>query len=181
MEADDRVWRERGLREAVLDGDELAWRRWYDESCEGLYGYLLWRCGGLRDHADELAQEVWLLAVRKLSSFDPVKGSFLSWLRGLGAGLARNHFRREARRRGVALPGSLPADDGERRRREEAELVAGALAALPEHYEAVLRAKYLDGSSVGQIAAQRGESVKSVESLLSRAREAFRTAYQSGE
>jgi RNA polymerase sigma-70 factor (ECF subfamily) len=180
MEPSERVWRERGLREAVLAGDEAAWRRWYDESCEGLYAYLLWRCGGLRDHADELAQETWLLAVRKLSSFDPVQGSFLSWLRGLGAGLARNHFRREARRRGVPLPDGLSAGDGPRGR-EEAEAVARALASLPERYEAVLRAKYLDGCSVAQIAAQHGESAKAVESLLSRAREAFRSAYQSGE
>src|SRR3954469_20576939 len=101
MEADERVYRERGLREAVLSGDEVAWRRWYDESCEALYAYLLWRCGGLRDHADELSQEVWLLAVRKLPSFDPARASFVTWLRGLAAGLARNHFRRERLRRGV--------------------------------------------------------------------------------
>src|SRR3954451_962414 len=111
MESTERVWRERGLREAVLAGDDLAWRRWYDESCEPLHAYLLWRCGGLRDHADELAQEVWLLAVRKLPSFDPVRGGFLSWLRGLAAGLPRNHSRREWRRRTDPLPESLP--DGE--------------------------------------------------------------------
>ena len=78
------VWRERGLREAVLAGDEIAWRRWYDESYAPLHAYLVWRSGGMRDHADELAQEVWLTAVRKLSSFDPARGSFLAWLRGLG-------------------------------------------------------------------------------------------------
>src|SRR5258708_1772552 len=169
MESSERVWRERGLREAVLAGDELAWRRWYDESCEPLHAYLLWRCGGLRDHADELAQEVWLLAVRKLPSFDPEKGSFLTWLRGLAAGLARNHFRRESRRRGVPLPPSLADED--RRPREQAEAVARALAALPERYEAVMRGKYLDGLSVAQLAAQTGESLKAVESLLTRARE----------
>jgi len=180
MESSERVWRERGLREAVLAGDELAWRRWYDESCAPLYAYLLWRCGGLRDHADELAQEVWLLAVRKLPAFDPVKGSFLSWLRGLGAGLARNHFRREWRRRTDPLPETL-CNGAERPSRDEAEAVARALALLPERYEAVLRAKYLDGASVAEIASQNGESVKAVESLLSRAREAFRTAYLSAE
>ena len=74
MESTERVWRERGLREAVLAGDEIAWRRWYEESCEPLYAYLLWRCGGLRDHADELAQEVWLLAVRKLPHHGQPRG-----------------------------------------------------------------------------------------------------------
>jgi len=181
MESTERVWRERGLREAVLAGDELAWRRWYDESCEPLYAYLLWRCGGLSDHADELAQEVWLLAVRKLASFDPVKGTFLAWLRGLGAGLARNHFRREWRRRAEPLPESLPDPGGERHSREQAEAVAHALAALPERYESVLRAKYLDGAAVAEIASRNDESLKAVESLLSRAREAFRTAYLSAE
>jgi RNA polymerase sigma-70 factor (ECF subfamily) len=180
MESTERVWRERGLREAVLAGDELAWRRWYDESCEPLHTYLLWRCGGLRDHADELTQEVWLLAVRKLPSFDPVKGSFMSWLRCLGAGLARNHFRRERRRRGVPLS-EVAVNDRESESRERAELVARALAELPEHYESVLRAKYLDGLSVSDIAAERGESIKAIESLLTRAREAFRSAYESGE
>ena len=61
---------------------------------------------------------------------------------------------------------------------EKAECVAAALAALPDHYEAVLRAKYLDRLTVDEIATGRGESPKAVESLLSRARQAFREAYE---
>jgi RNA polymerase sigma-70 factor (ECF subfamily) len=72
-------------------------------------------------------------------------------------------------------------DDAQGVRREEAEQVARVLAELPEHYEAVLRAKYLDGASMADIAHERGESVKAVESLLSRAREAFRQAYRLTE
>jgi DNA-directed RNA polymerase specialized sigma24 family protein len=44
-----------------------------------------------------------------------------------------------------------------------------------------LRAKYLDGLSVPAIADQWGETPKSVESLLTRARQAFREAYQNAE
>jgi RNA polymerase sigma-70 factor (ECF subfamily) len=178
MEASDRVWRERGLREAVLGGDEDAWRRWYDDCFDDLYAYVLWRCGGLRDQADELVQDVWLTAVKRLTSFDPARGCFAGWLRGIASGLARNHFRRAARRRCVALPDDLATGDTDLARREQAEQVAVALAGLPEHYEAVLRAKYLDGASVADIAAARGESVKATESLLTRAREAFRAAFR---
>jgi RNA polymerase sigma-70 factor (ECF subfamily) len=178
MESSQRVWLERGLREAVLAGDEQAWRRWYDDCFEELYRYVLWRCGGLRDHADELAQEVWLTAVRRLASFDPARGSFAGWLRGIAAGLARNHFRRAARRRAVPLPDDLPGGDGDPARRDRAEAVARALARLPEHYEAVLRARYLDGASVTEIALARGESAKATESLLTRARDAFRAAFR---
>jgi hypothetical protein len=35
MPEGDHVWRERGLRGAVLAGDERAWRTWYDECFAG--------------------------------------------------------------------------------------------------------------------------------------------------
>ena len=183
MDDGDRVWRERGLRDAVLAGDEQAWRLWYDESCTDLSAYVLWRCGGLRDRADEVVQETWLTAVRRLSSFDPGAGSFAGWLRGIAVNLLRNQFRRDIRRQGRTVVSDRvgEAADVEALRREQAEAVAVALSILPEHYEAVLRAKYLEGRSMADIAATRGESVKAVESLLTRAREAFRTAYQPDE
>jgi RNA polymerase sigma-70 factor (ECF subfamily) len=185
MNPSDRVWRERGLLDAVLAGDERAWRTWYEESFDGLYAYVLWRCAGLRDRADEVVQEAWLTAVRRLRSFDPGQGSFAGWLRGIAANLLRNQFRREARRarRTEALAGNQLCTDPEAgaRRREEAERIARALAALPERYEAVLRAKYLEGRSVAEIAAAGGETVKAVESLLTRARQAFREAYLTSE
>ena len=46
--ADD-VWRERGLRDAVLAGDAAAWQTLYNQSFADLYGYVSWRCGGLTD------------------------------------------------------------------------------------------------------------------------------------
>jgi RNA polymerase sigma-70 factor (ECF subfamily) len=181
MHPGERVWRERGLLQAVLAGDEQAWRAWYEESFDPLYRYALWRCAGLRDRADEVVQETWLTAVRRLRSFDPARGSFVGWLRGIAANLLRNQARRACRRtlrlNEVGEHPALEPADAELERREHAERVAGALAALPEHYEAVLRAKYLDGRSVADIAAERGETVKAVESLLTRARNAFRVGY----
>ncbi len=53
--------------------------------------------------------------------------------------------------------------------------------AYPERYEAVLRAKYLDQQSVAAIAETWNETPKAVESLLTRAREAFRQAYDRSE
>jgi RNA polymerase sigma-70 factor (ECF subfamily) len=182
MQSGERVRRERALRGAVLAGDEQAWQTWYDESFAGLYAYVLWRCAGLRDRADELVQETWLTAVRRVRAFDPAAGAFAAWLRGIAALLLRNHFRREARRGRRTRP--LPEDaiaptDAEARGR--AERVGRALASLPERYEAVLRAKYLDGRGVADIATGNGETPKAVESLLSRARQAFRDAYAAEE
>jgi len=184
MQSGERVRRERALRGAVLAGDEQAWRTWYDESFAGLDAYVRWRCAGLRDLADDVVQETWLTAVRRIRAFDPAAGSFAAWLRGVAAHLLRNHFRREARRGRRARP--LPPDAGPATPaadagRDRAERVARALAALPEHYEAALRAKYLDGRCVADFAAETGQTPKAVESLLTRARQAFRDAYAAEE
>jgi RNA polymerase sigma-70 factor (ECF subfamily) len=185
MDPSERVWRERCLHRAVMGGDEGAWRTWYEESFEGLYAYALWRCAGLRDRADEVVQETWLIAVRRIRQFDPDQGSFAGWLRGIAANVLRNHLR-DRRRRGrqsapPATSRTAESPDASLERREQAERIARALAALPEHYESALRAKYLDRLTVAEIAGQRGESTKAVESLLTRARQAFRDAFQKRE
>lgn len=170
----ERLGRERGLRAAVLAGDARAWQSWYDESFAALDAYVVWRCGGLRDLADEVVQETWLTAVKRIRRFDPDRGSFAGWLCGIAANLLRNQLRRRRISRSASLNGDLPA-----RSQEQSWHVAAALAELPEHYERVLRLKYLERKGVAEIATEWGDSPKAIESLLSRARAAFKTAYGS--
>ena len=73
--------------------------------------------------------------------------------------------------------GAAEPADAASLRRERAERIARALAGLSERHEAVLRAKYLEGRAVANIAADWHESPKAIESLLTRARDAFRAAY----
>ena len=181
MQDQGRIWRERGLLAGVLAGDESAWRLWYDESADALYAYIAWRCGGLRDVADEVTQDVWLTAVRRLPTFDPVAGSFLGWLRGIAGRVLANRFRSDRRRERLLSLRPTPEPADAAIERERSERVAAALAALPMNYEAVLRAKYLDMLPVAAIATDMGLSEKAVESLLTRARAAFRDLYQPDE
>ena len=63
---------------------------------------------------------------------------------------------------------------------ESAELAAAvraALGELPADYEEILTAKYLDGDSVERIAGRERTTETAVRSKLTRARDAFRTAY----
>ena len=181
---DDRASAEQLLHRAVLAGDANAWQRLYEESFDPLYRYALWRSGGSREQADEVVQETWLIAVRQISRFDPSRGSFVSWTRGIAANVMRNQLRRLASRRQHAesIAGD-PHSNGHAARAmqqlRQAEQVAQSLAELPQHYEQVLRAKYVDGYSVAEIAQQRGETPKAVESLLVRARENFRQEYKN--
>lgn len=176
MASNDRLWRERGLHSAVLAGDEHAWRAWYDESYAPLDAYVLWRCAGLRDLADDIVQETWLTAVRRIGAFDPAQAAFITWLRGIAANLLRNHWRRQRQ----PLAASHRSTD-DCAKRDQAEHIAKVLAGLPERYEAVLREKYLEQQSVEEVARQWNESPKAIESLLSRARQAFRGAFGLAE
>ena len=155
---------ERGLWKAVQAGDEAAWRAWYEASFEAPcaryapVGIPASRFSA-RDVADDIVQETWLTAVRRLGGFDPERASFVTWLRGIAGNLARNHFRKEKRRPTRPLTDMPAPGDSTVQCREQAERIAEALAGLPKHYEAVLRAKYLDQESVADIAAAQNETV----------------------
>ncbi len=156
MNSESRVTREEMLRKAVLAGDEQAWRIWYDESFQPLYQFAVWRCGGSRDSADDLVQETWLTAVRQLRSFDPQRASFIAWLRGIAVNVRRNQTR--CQRRASVGEQALTREHAKTNHfqldpSDQNEAIAAALDALPERHEAVLRAKYLDGLSVAEIAA----------------------------
>jgi RNA polymerase sigma-70 factor (ECF subfamily) len=197
MDSFDQKQREELLRSAVLAGDENAWRTWYQECFDDLYRYVRWRCAGRRDWADEIVQETWLTAVRRIRRFKPQQGPFLAWLRGIAANLLRNDLRKRRRQPTFQLAEEAPIAastaveavamnrqqemDRQQERRQREERVAAALDALAEREEAVLRAKYLEGLSVAQIAANHGDTPKAVESLLTRARQAFRKVYRMQE
>jgi len=183
MDPENRVQREEMLRRAVLAGDENAWRVWCLEVFDELDRFIIWRCGGRRNEADDIVQETWLTAVRQIRSFQPRQGSFLSWLRGIAANVRRNQLRNARRmsQRVSTTDGKLcdaaqaekdPVD------RERNKQIAAALDGLLERQESVLRAKYFDELSVADIAAAWNESPKAIESLLSRARDAFRERFE---
>jgi RNA polymerase sigma-70 factor (ECF subfamily) len=182
MDTQDRISHEDMLRRAVLGGDELAWRQLYDAAFDRLHDYVAWRLGGSRDQADEVVQETWLLAIRKMRGFDPRKGSFIAWMRGLAVNVLRHHLRTRQR---IRKREQSHEGNGSRSPRteeiERAERIAAALDAMPDLDEQVLRAKYLEGLSVGEIAAQWNETPKAIESRLTRARDKFRNIYERND
>jgi RNA polymerase sigma-70 factor (ECF subfamily) len=162
------------LRTAVLAGDTAAWAAWLDAAYPRVERYVRWRCGGPGELADEVLQETWLTAARTVRRFDPGKAAFAGWVCGVAGNVLRNTLRGRKRRAKRETPlevepaGPAAAD----------EAVAEALAGLPPHYEAALRAKYLDGCSTAAVGAEQGLSEAAAESLLARARQAFKAAYQ---
>lgn len=186
MDHPEPAWRERALRDAVLAGDAEAWKVFYDENFGPLFAYVHCRTGRRLEDTEEIVQETWLVAVKKIARFDPGRGCFEGWLRGIADNVFLNYRRRAAR-----LPRSLDGAGesplralrasagtaGEYGPEALAEEIALALTGLPGRYQAVILAKYQDELPVARIAERWGETPKAIESLLSRARSAFREAY----
>ena len=183
MNSDDRVLREEMLRREVLAGNEQAWRQWHGETFDDLYRYVLWRCGNRRDWADEIVQETWLTAVRRMRKFTPSQGGFLGWMQGIASNVLRNHLRKQVKITKLQQLAATEADlnkhnNNPPRTNNNQEHIAAVLDALSDRHEAVLKAKYFDGLSVEQIAAGWETTPKAVESLLTRARQSFRELYE---
>jgi RNA polymerase sigma-70 factor (ECF subfamily) len=164
MDPRDRVLREKLLHSAVLAGSEQAWQTLYDQAYDRLNAYASWRCGGNKELIADVVQETWLVAVRRIRSFDAEKGAFADWLTGIAANVLRNHFRSAAFRNGhmaqtTVEPVELGSELG-RAEHDRSARVAQCLSELPERYEAVLRAKYLEKQSVNEIADAWNETPK---------------------
>jgi RNA polymerase sigma-70 factor (ECF subfamily) len=177
----EQYWEELGLRDAVLRGDESAWCVLYDRCFDSLYAFIDFRTGHRRERTEEAVQECWLIAVKRIDGFDPGRGSFGAWMRGIAANVVRDQWRKH-QRTGKLETASAAADavsgaSSAAANLELAEKIGLALTFLPERYRTVLQAKYEQSRSVAEIARERGESPKAVESLLTRARKAFRQAW----
>jgi RNA polymerase sigma-70 factor (ECF subfamily) len=147
-----------------------------------VYGYIHGRCGGDDDLAEELTQLTFTEAVRARTSFVGQSEPF-TWLCSIARHKLADHYRRldQEERRFLRLVieerppfGAEAAWPGGDRR----EAVNTALRSLPAMQCAALVFRYLDGLSVRQTAAMIGRTESATESLLSRARDNFRRAYQ---
>ena len=163
---------------AQLFDDDVAFRDWYDRTLPQVYRYLLSRCGGEVHLAEDLTQQAFVEAVRHPDRFDG-RANVVTWLCAIGRHKLIDHYRRSGRdhRRGselVLVSHRDPWADSETR-----DSVERALDRLPSDYRLALIFRYLDDLPVRDVAAVLGRSESATESLLSRARESFRRAYEA--
>jgi RNA polymerase sigma-70 factor, ECF subfamily len=173
------------LHEALQKRDAAAWDEFYEEHVRELYGFVFRLVRGDPQTAADVFQDTWLDAISHIGQFDPNRGELRWWLFGIARRRVALHWRQRLARGGAAAAARaevpVEASDGAVvpddviEHLERAAVVRASLLALPPERRRVLVEKYVEGLSVAQIAAGTGKSPKAVESLLSRAREQFRT------
>jgi RNA polymerase sigma-70 factor (ECF subfamily) len=180
---------DRRLVARLRAGEEAAFDEFWATHADRIYRFALSRNGGNADAARETVQAGLCKALENLSAYRGT-GSLFAWI----CGICRHDVwarDRTRRRRGPHLSLAVsglepwieallaPGDDPERAllRTEARRRVHDALDSLPERHARALEWKYAGGLSVREIARRLELSEKAAESLLTRARSAFRDAF----
>jgi len=184
---------DRTLAKRVASGDKAAFDSFFREYFPRLYRFTLIRVDNDPALAEEIVQRTMCIVVRKMGSF---RGEALlfTWL----CQICRNEMSAVFRQRRIEMQNDLAVEDHPevqaaleslmandqrpetaRRREEIARFVRLTLEHLPANYATALEMKYIHGNSVVEIADELGLGTKAAESVLSRARAAFKEGFRS--
>lgn len=183
---------DKALVSRLIRGEERAFDEFFDGYFPRLYRFALVRTRHDSEAAEEIVQNTLIQVVKKLHTYRG-EAALFTWLctfcrHEISVFYRRSHRRQEM----VELTEDLPevraaleslltttASDPESltERRELGRLVQATLDQLHPRYGDALEWKYIHGLTVKEIASRMEVTPKAVESVLSRAREAFRDAF----
>ena len=178
----------------MLAGDERAFRTFFEVYFPRVFRFASPRLGGDQDLAKEVVQATLAKAMRALPGYRGDAALF-SWLCQICRREIVDHLRathRHAERivliddspdvRAALEAIEAPASDEPQHRHSRAEtsrLVQSVLDRLPSRYGDVLQWKYVEGRSVEEIGELLGIGHTAAQSMLARARTAFREALEA--
>jgi RNA polymerase sigma-70 factor (ECF subfamily) len=190
MELDD----DRELVRRMLSGEQRAFNEFFNAYADRLYRFALVRLSDDTAAAEDAVQQTMCRAVEKLGQFRG-EAALFTWLCRICRNAIADGFRAKDRPRGVVVPfddteeirqaleaiSAIPAED------PEDAAISGQLEAavravldyLPRRYGDVLEWKYIQGESIKEIAVRLGVAPKAAESVLNRARVAFREGFHA--
>ena len=190
MELDD----DRDLVRRMLAGEQRAFDEFFNAYFDRLYRFAIVRVKNDPGVAEDAVQQTLCRAVEKLKHFRG-EAALFTWLCQICRNVIVDAFRANRWAQSASVPyedtdeiraalesiSALPADDPQELFLNEQvkRLVQVVLDYLPRHYGDVLEWKYMQGLSVKEIAARLEVAPKAAESLLNRARNAFRDGFAS--
>lgn len=185
---------ERELVRAMLAGDERAFSAFFETYFPRVYRFALPRLGGDVEATKEVVQATLAKAIRSLPKYRGDAALF-SWVCQICRRQVVDHLRADHRysKRVVLMEDTdeiraamqsveAPREDQPMNQygsEETRKLVQSILDRLPARYGDALEWKYVDGRSVEEIGELLGVGRTAAQSLLARARVAFREALET--
>lgn len=165
-----------------MNGEQTAFRDLYLKYSDFLFAYILHHIDNDRDVASDIWQETWVVFVEKINDFQ-FKCNVFTWLCAIAKNKISDYYR-TARKKEIFQPISkqnfdidaneLDADSIDAQTQAD---VVSVLASLSIEYSRLLEARYIENKNVDEISCLIGKSYKATESMLTRARSAFRKKY----
>jgi RNA polymerase sigma factor (sigma-70 family) len=179
---------ERDLVIAARRGDDRAFEELYARYRDLIFSFILSK---VRDHgrAEDIAQEVFISALRRLRSSDQ-EIAFKPWIYEIAKNACIDEFRRGSRSREVPLqtdgepvtdqhsmPSVLPTPPAAVETKQRLDDLRGAFGGLSETHHRLLVMRELEGLSYDEIGNRLGMTRQMVESGLFRARRKLTDEY----
>jgi RNA polymerase sigma-70 factor (ECF subfamily) len=178
----------------MLAGEERAFSAFFDAYFPRVYRFALPRLHGNQDDAQEVVQATLLKAIRNLASYRG-EAALFTWICQICRRQIVDHLRSHRRHadqlvmvddspelravfESIRAPDEMTPDH-RYGQAETGHLIRTVLDRLPARYGDVLEWKYVEGRSVEEIGARLGVGNTAAQSMLARARIAFREALET--
>ena len=170
-------------RRFLDDGDVHGLDEIIIEYSDGLILYLTSIVGNIQT-AEELAEDTFVLLGTKKPKYKE-KSSFKTWLYAIGRNIAIDHLRKYSKKSCVSIDDTPELTDDEAAveeayiKKEQQITVHKAMRKLPQKYQQVLWLIYFEGFSNKEAAKIMKKSLRSLESILYRARKSLRSQLET--
>ncbi|MBJ7311691.1 RNA polymerase sigma factor [Rugamonas sp. CCM 8940] len=177
----------RALLERINNGDRQAFAQVVAHYQRPLFGFL-GRMALSSAHAEEIAQETFLRAWRKLADFDPSLAAFSTWLFTIARNLALHELERAAHRRenavldDVAEPAcERPQPEAQLAGKQQRQRLQAALHRLSLQERSALALAYIEEMDLAVVARIEACSVGALKTRLHRAKEKLKQLLEEND
>ena len=163
--------------------DPVALTQLYEENFDRIYRYIVLKIGD-RTEAEDMTQQVFLNALKSISSFKWKGMPFSAWLFRIAHNQIVDYLRKKSKRATVPLDESLAAGDSDPRKaieqKVEIEELALATQKLTRAQQEVISLRFAGELSVAEVARFMGRSEGAIKALQHSAIVALRKTMAAG-
>ena len=172
---------EESLIRRAQQRDQMALTQLYEENFDRIYRYIVLKIGD-RTEAEDMTQQVFLQALKAISSYRFKGMPFSSWLYRIAHNQVVDHYRKKSKHATVPLDESLPlpAADGDPKylveKKVEIDEVITATRQLTPLQQEVISLRFASELSIAEVAGAMGKSEGAIKALQHSAIVALRKA-----
>lgn len=174
---------EESLILAAQQGDREAFAQLYELNVDKVYYYLLKRMGQPAD-AEDMTAEVFIRAMRALSSYQNQGVPFIAWLVRIAHNTSVNYFKKQNRRKETPLVDNIAISDDPADKailRATSAEVSNAMNNLTDLQKQVLNLRFLGEYSIAETADKMSRTETAVKFLQHSALKALKRVLRNQE